>query len=170
MSAEEDVWMKVAYEDEGEEEDPGNKGEYIAALIKDARCGSQGDPWCAIFTNAKLECAGIRGTRSALARSFTKDKSFVKLAGPAYGAICVFWRGSRSGPFGHVGFYIGETEHHVYTLGGNQNDGVRESPYPKNGRGIGVLGYYWPAGVPLPVIESVAYADPVVPSEETRAT
>lgn len=51
---------------------------------------------------------------------------------PAYGAILVFWRGSKSGWQGHVGFYVGEDNDNYYVLGGNQSDSVNISKIAKS--------------------------------------
>lgn len=150
------VWMGWAIHEatDGVVEEPNrdNRGPVIARYIKLAQAGRQGDPYCAIAVNAALEFNGVRGTRSALARSFEFDKGqhFVKLIGPTYGAITVFWRGNIRGTNGHVGFYVGETEHNVYVLGANQHDDFNESPFPKLGASFGLIGYYWPIDVPLP--------------------
>lgn len=112
-------------------------------------------PWCAIFVNAALESCGIPGTRSGLARSFASSPQFVPLAGPALGAVAVFWRGAKSGALGHVGFYAGESAGTVSTLGGNQGDRVSLAAFPREGKSSGLLGYFWPSGQPLPVIRPV---------------
>jgi uncharacterized protein (TIGR02594 family) len=99
-----------------------------------------------------LEGAGIKGTRSALARSFERDSNFVKLSAPALGCIVTFWRGVKSQGLGHVGFYAGEQGGLIYTLGGNESDMVRVEPYRKIGSKFGLSGYYWPKSVPLPAL------------------
>ena len=111
-----------------------------------AQCGSVGDPWCAIFVNACLEAVGVRGTRSAMARSFEHDTNFVRLPGPALGAITTMWRGSPSAGTGHVFFYLGENDHGVLALGGNQNDRVCRQYEPRDR----IVGYWWPKSVALP--------------------
>lgn len=156
----EPVWMTwiKAEAKSGEVKEPfkNNRGPAIRRYVKLAKCGQEGDPYCAIGVNAALEANGIPGTRSALARSFERDRArFVRLTGPALGAIAVFWRGSKASGFGHVGVYVGETEHHVYVLGFNQADDVNESPYPKAGRSFGLVGYFWPIGVEKPVVQPI---------------
>ena len=111
------------------------------------RCGSVGDPWCAIFVNACLEAVGVRGTRSAMARSFERDTNFVRLSGPALGAIVTMWRGSPSAGTGHVFFYLGENDHGVLALGGNQSDRVCRQYEPRDR----IVGYWWPKSVALPM-------------------
>lgn len=51
---------------------------------------------------------------------------------PGVGAILVFWRGSRDGWQGHVGFYVGEDATNYYVLGGNQSDSVNITKVAKN--------------------------------------
>jgi uncharacterized protein (TIGR02594 family) len=51
---------------------------------------------------------------------------------PGYGTVLVFWRGSKSGWQGHVGFYVGEDDTHYHVLGGNQDNMVNISRMPKS--------------------------------------
>lgn len=146
-------WMPAAYKDEGFKEKPGNRG--IEHFIRSAKTGTVGDPWCAIWINAKLEDAGVRGSRSAMARSFETDPNFTRLDAPAYGAIGTMWRGSPSAGTGHVFFYLGENARGVIGLGGNQSDGVTRTVEPRNR----IVGYYWPKGLPLPITGRVVLAD-----------
>jgi uncharacterized protein (TIGR02594 family) len=146
------AWFIAARKEIGTREEPGNRGPAIRRYIAAARCGSEGDPWCAIFANAMLESVGIRGTRSALARSFERDAHFVRLDGPALGCIVTFWRGVKAQGFGHVGFYVGERDGRIFTLGGNESDMVRVEPYPKAAPRFGLSVYVWPKGVPLPAL------------------
>jgi uncharacterized protein (TIGR02594 family) len=137
-------WVTVGFKDLGFHETGNNRG--IEKFIAQAHCGNLGDPWCAIWANAKLEQSGIKGTRSASSQSFRKDKNFVKLGGPALGAIAVYWRKSPRSGIGHVGFYLGETKTQILTLGGNESDAVRKQFEPK----ARLFGYWWPKSVPLP--------------------
>jgi hypothetical protein len=61
-------WLAQATSYLGFQERGENRG--IEEFIARAGCGTVGDPWCAIFVNACLETVGVRGTRSAMARSF----------------------------------------------------------------------------------------------------
>jgi uncharacterized protein (TIGR02594 family) len=112
-------------------------------------------PWCAAFVGGVLEDVGIRSTRSAAARSYLKHG--VELSQPAYGCIVVFWRGSRNGWAGHVGFVVGRDRFgNLMVLGGNQGDAVNIKPFSVDR----VLGYRWPSIWPtakrfkLPLLES----------------
>lgn len=156
-------WMVWARGELGEAEVPGPKSnarimEYRdlskAAGREDGEDGSV--PWCAIFVNAGLEQCGIRGTRSALARSFEASDDFIRLDGPAVGAIVVYWRKSLASGLGHVQYYDHETaEGRVFGIGGNQGDEVSLAGYPKKAPTSGLRGYFWPRNYPLPVIGPV---------------
>lgn len=138
------LWLTNALKDLGFHETGKNQG--IEKFIKQAHCGKLGDPWCAIFANAKLEQSGVPGTRSPSALSFRNNKNFVKLGGPALGALAVYTRGTPSSGKGHVGFYMGETKTQVLTLGGNESDAVREQFEPK----ARLVGFFWPKSIPTP--------------------
>jgi uncharacterized protein (TIGR02594 family) len=81
----------------------------------------------------------------ALSYSDTKNQPFVKLPGPAVGAIAVK---SRNGG-GHVTNVAGRTRGGALACcGGNQNDEVNVSPYREDV----FIGFYWPKGAPLPAV------------------
>lgn len=146
-------WMDKAKSYIGFHEKGENEG--IEHFISLAHCGSVGDPWCAIFVNACLEESGFAGTRSALARSFERSPNFVKLSGPAYGAITTMWRTSRESGEGHVYFYVGENDNGNLGLGGNQNDQVCVQYEDK----VRVTGYWWPKQAALPKTGPVKVKD-----------
>lgn len=154
-------WLAEGIKDLGFHETGDNHG--LQKLIADAHCGEEGQPWCAIATNAWLERAGIRGTRSPSSQSFRHDANFVELAGPALGAIVVYWRGAgQNSGIGHVGLYCGETATQVLTLGGNESDAVRKQFEPKSKmfwHKDGTGGYWWPKSVPLPTIAPIKVRD-----------
>jgi uncharacterized protein (TIGR02594 family) len=73
----------------------------------------------------------------ALSYSDTKNQLFVKLAGPALGAIAVKKRNGG----GHVTFVAGRTRGGALACcGGNQNDEVNISPYREDV----LVGFFWP--------------------------
>ena len=117
--------------------------------------GSERVPWCAIFANAMLEASGLPGTRSASSQSFRDHVEFQRLGASALGALAVFWRGSQSSGLGHVGFYQGEDDDHVYVLGGNEGRAVAIEPLPKSGGSMGLVGYWWPRKAPAPEVQFV---------------
>jgi uncharacterized protein (TIGR02594 family) len=98
--------------------------------------------WCAAFAGSCLERAGIRSTRSLMARSYTDFG--VPLAKPREGCVVVFWRTSKTSGYGHVGFFVRETANYIYVLGGNQSNQISVAPYPKSR----LLGYRWPKEIP----------------------
>ncbi len=149
-------WYEAAKKEIGTRELPDNRGPAIRRYISLAHCGGEGDPWCAIFVNAMLESVGIPGTRSALARSFEHSSNFIKLPGPALGAITTFWRTSRNSGLGHVAFYAGEQHGFIDALGGNESDMVRAELLNAHGNTFGWSGYYWPKSVSLPTIGLLA--------------
>ena len=73
-----------------------------------------------------------------LARNWMK---FGAATTPRLGAVLVFWRGSRAGTSGHVGFYVGEDATAYHVLGGNQTDGVTITRLLKSR----LLGARWPS-------------------------
>jgi uncharacterized protein (TIGR02594 family) len=145
-----------------------NDGPEIQRYRQLAQCGSPGDPWCAIFTNAMFALCqnpAVPGTGSASSQSFRANAKFVQLAGPALGAVVVFWRISPASGKGHVGFYYGETAQSVYVLGGNEGNMVQIAPMDKHQ----LLGYWWPSSVAQPAIASVA-VPPGTPNQKTQVT
>lgn len=160
------VWLDWALTQIGQKEEPENRGPYIQKLVNLAKCGKQGDPWCAIFVNAALETNEIKGTRSASSQSFRTNSNFVPLPGPAKGALAVFWRQSPTAGIGHVGFYVGEHGSTLYILGGNEQDRVEIEGLPRNSSNFGLIGYWWPKTVVLPEIGPIAYTGNSQPSTQ----
>jgi len=100
--------------------------------------------WCSSFVNWSLAQVGLVGTGSALARSWLEWGE--PLDAPVHGCIVVLSREDPDGWKGHVGFYLRADAQHVYLLGGNQLDQVREHPYPLTS----VLAYRWPSALDVP--------------------
>lgn len=153
------TWFEAAIKEIGTRELPDNRGPAIRRYIQLGKCGHEGDPWCAIFVNAMLESVGIPGTQSPSSQSYTHHQNFVKLQGPAIGAIVVYWRISQNSGLGHVGFYAGQDKHSfIDTLGGNESDMVRAEMLNSQGRTFGLRGYYWPkadakgVAIPMPIL------------------
>jgi uncharacterized protein (TIGR02594 family) len=157
-------WMPIAERELGLKETPGPRATArIIELRRIADCPLTGDDgavaWCKIFVNAVLVLAGVAVVKDWMARSIERDPNFVRLPGPAYGALASFWRGSRASGRGHVGFYVGETATRVRVLGGNQSDAVRLSFFPRRGTTFGLVGYYWPKSLPLPKTGAIGVDD-----------
>jgi uncharacterized protein (TIGR02594 family) len=131
-----------------------NNGPEITRYRQLAQAGSPGDPWCAIFVNAMFAlCQNptLPGTRSASSQSFRSSPNFVKLDGPALGAVVVFWRESPNSGKGHVGFYRGESAESIYVLGGNENNMVQIAPMKRRQ----LKDYWWPTPVGRPAIAKI---------------
>lgn len=116
-------WMGLALQKKGlRETDPDLK----QFLKSDGK--TLGDPaklpWCGDFVET---CVAVTVPTEAipvnpyLARNWLKFGVDVK---PCYGSVLVFWRGSKSGISGHVGFYFGEDASAYHVLGGNQSNAV----------------------------------------------
>lgn len=140
-------WLTEAWREFGESESPGTaQNPRIVALFRDAghaSVTSDETAWCAAFCGACIERAGLRSTRSLMARSYLAWG--VPLDAPRMGAVAVFSRGSDPA-LGHVGFYLGEAESDVVLLGGNQGNAVSVTRYPKSR----LLALRWPASDQAP--------------------
>lgn len=88
--------------------------------------------WCSAFVNWVCFKAGFKGSGKLNARSWgnigEKVESGVEEA--RIGDIVIYWRDSPESWKGHVGFYISHSKTHIYTLGGNQSNMVKITPYP----------------------------------------
>lgn len=87
-------------------------------------------PWCSSFVNWCFKQVGVKGTENASARSWMSWGK--KTKEPKKGDVVVFYRGSRRGWKGHVGFYVSDNLTHVLVLGGNQNNSVCYQYFAKN--------------------------------------
>jgi len=94
--------------------------------------------WCSSFVNWVFREVGIRGTDSALARSWLDWGR--PLTRPKLGCVVVLEREDAGSWRGHVGFYRKIEGNQIYLFGGNQLDEVREHHYPISS----LLGYRWP--------------------------
>jgi uncharacterized protein (TIGR02594 family) len=95
-------------------------------------------PWCSSFINWSLKQAGIKGTNSARALSWSGWGQ--SLRNPAYGSIAIIDYG---GGKGHVGFVAGVNSiGSIVLLGGNQSNMVRYSYFSPSS----IRGYAYPFG------------------------
>lgn len=136
------VWMPVAWAEMGVQTyPPGQSNPRVTEYHGHTNIAGYDDKasWCSSFVNWSLAQVGIAGTGSALARSWLDWG--VPLQVPVPGCIAVLSRGDPAGWKGHVGFFLRADTEHVYLLGGNQLDTVREHFYSVDT----VLGYRWPA-------------------------
>lgn len=116
-------------------------------------------PWCAGWVSFCLAKAGEKPSSLplwALSYSDVKNQPFVRLPGPAVGAIAVKTRDGG----GHVTFVAGRTRGGALACcGGNQNDEVNVSPYLESA----FVGFFWPKGVTVPVLTGIGHL-PIVTS------
>jgi len=97
-------------------------------------------PWCGDFVETCIALALPEEplpVNPYLARNWLK---FGEKSKPTVGAVLVFWRGSRTGYSGHVGFAVGQSKSNYYVLGGNQSNAVTVAPTGKHR----LLGARWP--------------------------
>lgn len=81
-------------------------------------------PWCGLFV---AHCIGSTMPDEILPSNPLGARQWEKFGDPTaprLGAVMVFWRGSRDGWTGHVGFYTGEDDSAYRVLGGNQSNSV----------------------------------------------
>lgn len=134
-------WMDVARSKMGKHERRDN-GFLRRWLRSDGR--TLGDPaklpWCGDFVETAVALTlpdEDLPTNPYGARNWMSFGIPVK---PQVGAVLVFWRGSKTGWQGHVGFYTGEDATHYHVLGGNQSNAVTVSRIAKDR----LLGARWP--------------------------
>jgi uncharacterized protein (TIGR02594 family) len=129
-------WITIARAEVGVKEFmPGDNPRIVEYhKVTNYAASSDSVPWCASFVGWCLEKSKIPSTKSARAKSYLDWG--MELDTPKFGCITVFNRDSG----GHVAFYIDEDQESIFVLGGNQNDSVKVSAYPKNK----LLGFRWP--------------------------
>jgi uncharacterized protein (TIGR02594 family) len=102
-------------------------------------------PWCGLFVAHCVSATLAGETLPANPLGARAWQRFGTHCDRTLGAILVFWRGSRDGWLGHVGFYAGEDDSAYHVLGGNQGDAVSITRIAK-GR---LLDTRWPATAPM---------------------
>ncbi len=145
----EPVWLARARRYVGLREVPGKQhNPTILGWIRALRLPFKDDEtaWCGTFVGGVFAEEGIPPAKNpAGARNWLKFG--VALSQPAVGSVVVFWRGSKTGWSGHVGFVVGQdAKGNLMVLGGNQGDMVSIKPFARDR----VLGYRWPGQVAPP--------------------
>ena len=145
-------WLEVARRYIGLKEIPGkDTAPTIARWLGQLRAWWSDDetPWCGVFVAACLHEANM-----PYPKHWYRARAYlgygVPRPIPTYGSIVVYER--RGG--GHVGFIVGRDRlGNLMTLGGNQSNQVSIAPFdPRR-----VLGYRWPPGVPLTLVNMPIY-------------
>lgn len=85
--------------------------------------------WCSAFVNWCCKKANKPYSGKLNARSWLTLGREVLI--PELGDLVILWRESPDSWKGHVGFFIRESGHYIYILGGNQNNQVKISAYQK---------------------------------------
>lgn len=124
--------LKIAFGELGVKEKPGSEhNKRILEYSKKTKFNFSTDevPWCSVFVNWVALQAGLPLSGSAMARSWQKVGT--ETTDPNPGDVVVFWRKNKSGPYGHVGFFLGYTKggKSIFCLGGNQADSVSVKEY-----------------------------------------
>ena len=166
-------WMAVAFE-EGDtrwkwgrvKEGDGGINYHKKTGINMSSMVGNSNPWCASFINYCLKESGYSTSGSASSQSFSKNKSFIKVSQPIYGAIVVLRK--KGSWTGHVAFiYCFFEDGEIGVLGGNQGDSVTINPLYQvyiNGRlHYELIGFY----VPKPYY---AYAQKTISSGLRKTT
>jgi uncharacterized protein (TIGR02594 family) len=148
----EPVWLAEARRHMGLREVKGaGTNQTIARWLDRLKAAWRDDetPWCSTFV---AWCIAATLPDEPLPTNPFGARNWLKwgngLLEPAPGAVAVFWRGSRAGYQGHVGFYVGErrSDGAIRVLGGNQSDAVNETWIAKDR----LLGFRWPLAVEAP--------------------
>jgi len=147
-----------------------NKIELSAWLKSDG--ATLGDPaalpWCGDFVETAIALTLPNEplpVNPYLARNWLKFG--VPLAFPALGAIAVFWRGSKTGTSGHVGFVRARRAGALLIRGGNQSNSVSDAWLDNDPLNDRLLGLRWPATFDPPLAMASA---PLVTSNEQLST
>jgi uncharacterized protein (TIGR02594 family) len=106
-------------------------GKFLGYKIKDDSTTA----WCSLCLNFYAKKMGYEYSNKLNARSWLSVGTEVMVL--QMGDVVVYWRNRKDSWEGHVGLYISEENGLIWTLGGNQNNGLNISLYNKNR----VLGY-----------------------------
>lgn len=144
-------WIEIARQYIGTTEAPGiaNNKDVVEMHRSVSGVGHPDSvPWCASFVGFILKKAGIKGSGSLMARSYSKWGDKVD-GDPPVGAIVVL-SSSRGPASGHVGFCVGCDGNFVRLLGGNQGDAVSIARFSRNK----IVAVRWPKGEPRGVVRA----------------
>lgn len=148
------VWMFEAERLKGTKEVAGRgSNQIILDWANDLDVHYPGDdvPWCGLFTG---HCIAATLPEEPLPGNVLGARNWAKFGVETQarmGAVLVFWRGSKDGWRGHVGFYVGEDNVAFHVLGGNQSDSVSIARIAKDR----LIGARWP----LSAIDQSSAAD-----------
>jgi uncharacterized protein (TIGR02594 family) len=86
--------------------------------------------WCSASLNYFAKKTGYERSGKLDARSWLQMP--IQVLKPSMGDVVVLWRNNPNSWEGHVGLYIAGDINDIYVLGGNQNNMINISPYPRN--------------------------------------
>lgn len=97
--------------------------------------------WCSLAINIVCKRLGLPYTGKLTARSWLRIGKQVLF--PEIGDIAIFYRVKRTSWQGHVGLFAGLSidKKKIWTLGGNQNNRICITGYPKDSIDFGLLEY-----------------------------
>jgi uncharacterized protein (TIGR02594 family) len=146
-------WWLIAQREKGVKEAPGTADnprivEYLKATDLPPSRWHDSTAHCAAFVCWCLEQARLPNPRYASARAFGHYGTRLRV--PRLGALMIFWRDVKNpapGQFalGHIGLYVRSSAEQYVVYGANQDNTVKDKPYPKER----LLDIRWPPGVPL---------------------
>lgn len=118
----------------------------ITEYFKD--CGfdtlNQNHSWCGAFLVSCFKRAQVAGLYAQHLRILCNSQKWLNFANeptiPMPGDVVIF-TSKKDEDFGHVGFYVRETEKAVLVLGGNQKNEVNYTWFAKNGKTQYLSGY-----------------------------
>jgi len=85
---------------------------------------NDGVPWCGLFVAHCIRTGLPNDPIPSNPLGARNWLTYGQSCSPQFGATLVFWRGSKAGWQGHVGFYWAEDDTAFHVLGGNQSDSV----------------------------------------------
>lgn len=135
-------WLYEARKHMGVTEIPGKRhNPLVVAMWKILKRPYTDDetPWCGAFVGYCFQQAIPTLPLPAIPERARVWAEWGKNSAPVVGAVAVF--GRQGG--GHVGFAVGQSNNHIYVLGGNQSNQVNVMPISKSR----LLGFRWPAGL-----------------------
>ena len=126
-------WMAAAIYKYGLQE---QRTDWGAPCFLKASVKSLGDPtrlpWCGDFVET---CLALTLPNLPLPTNPYIARNWLQLGhtvDACFGSVLIFWRGSRFGKSGHVGFYYSEDKDNYHVLGGNQNNRIGISKVSKS--------------------------------------
>ena len=132
-------WLDVALREVGQAEilGPANNSrvlEYIRSVKSTGDVQDDDVDWASAFVEWAFNQSGISGPKTMEPKSWLNWGRIIDK--PERGCVVIF----SFGDFSHVGFFLREEGSSYVTLGGNQSDEVRSTPYHK----ARVLGFRMP--------------------------